>query len=619
MCGIAGIISHNPEVLNAIEDLNSAQKHRGPDGEGIWKDDGIALGHVRLAIIDLSDSGHQPFISKDERYALTYNGEIYNYIELKKELEGKGFVFRSTSDTEVLLNSYIQWGEECLHKFNGMFAFAIWDKKERTLFAARDHFGIKPFYYWQDEKQFSFASEIKALIKQPGLAIESHNQAIYDYLMLGLVDHNSQTFFNNIYQLPAAHKLTFKNGNLEIRRWWELDPENICNLSFEDKKEQLLSEFQRSVKYRMRSDVPVASLLSGGLDSTSIVCELADQLEKEKRGSHSSFTAVYGDETVDEDRYAAETCEFSGVGHVKKLLGSSSLWDDLSDLIYFQEEPFQSTSIYAQWGILKAVSEQDVKVVMDGQGADESLAGYEIYNSTFYYNYLTKGRLCKSEQYFNSLSGHVNGHSRIKYLAGGIHTNLYKSGLIDKVYKLSGQLNTKLLRKSFKSEYSYKPIKNNVFKDGVKNHLHMMMFHTNLPALLRYEDRNSMAFSIESRPVFLDHKLVELIFSFQNEDLHNNGFSKYIFREALKGRIPESIRNRRDKMGFPTPERKWLKDEKNNVLEILNSSEFKEREFFDNKKILQYFELYCKGLKVNKFPFWRVLNLELWLRKFIDR
>ena len=619
MCGIAGIISSDKTILDSVENLNAAQKHRGPDDEGVWKGDGIALGHVRLSILDLTQSGHQPYLSEDDRFILTYNGEIYNYLELRKELESKGFSFRSTSDTEVLLYSFIEWGERCLNKFNGMFAFAIWDNKEKTLFAARDHFGIKPFYYWQKDNEFAFASEIKALLTHPEIEKEPNNEAIYDYLMFGLVDHKPICFFKNIYQLPPAHRIILKNGKIDIRRWWDLNPENVSNLSFKEKTDQLLTEFQRSVSFRLRSDVQVASLLSGGLDSTSIVCEIAKQIGENERSSHKSFTAVYGDKSVDEDEYASETCNFAGVSHVKKRLGSSSLWEDLDDLIYHQEEPFQSTSIYAQWGIMKAVNEHGIKVVMDGQGADESLAGYDIYASTFYFNYLKKAKLLKSEQYFKSFKEYSSGKSRIKNVIRALHTNLYKSRLLDSLYRVSGQLNTKLVSNSFKNQHVYKPLPNSKFKDGVKNHLYMMMFHTNLPALLRYEDRNSMGFSLESRPVFLDHKLVELIFSFPAEDLHKNGLSKYIFREALDGRIPESVRLRKDKMGFPTPERKWFIEEKAKVLDVFNSSEFQSREYFDHKSILKYFEEYCLGKKVNKFPFWRILNLELWFRKFIDR
>lgn len=617
MCGIAGIISEDTRTLESITEFNKAQYHRGPDGQGVWQTDGVALGHVRLAVLDLSDAGHQPFFSDDERYALTYNGEIYNYLELQSELESLGFSFKSCTDTEVLLASFIQWGEECLLKFNGMFAFAIWDKQEKSLFAARDHFGIKPFYYWQNSGSFAFASEIKALLQHPEIKAEPDDQVIYDYLMFGLADHTSRSFFKRIQQLPPAHKLTFNNGRMNLSRWWNLDRNRISDAGYDEKRETLLAKFEEAVRLRLRADVPVASLLSGGLDSTAIVCELARQLG-DKSSKHQSFTAIYGDAAVDEDEYAAETCQFAGVEHIKEKLGSDSLWAEMDDLVYFQESPFQSTSIYAQWGIMKAVKEHGIKVLMDGQGADESLAGYDIYQSTFYWNFLKKARLGAAGSYFKEIKKYNPGASRLRFMAQAMHTGLYKKSYMDNIYKLTGQLNAGLLSKEFKGRISYQPFHQQYYKDGVKDHLYQMLFLSNLPALLRYEDRNSMAFSIESRPVFLDHQFVELVFSFQNEDLHREGYSKFIFRDAVKGKMPETVRTRRDKMGFPTPERKWVTEEKSRILDIFNSTEFKSRGYFDQQSVLFGFERYCNGMKVNKFPFWRAINLELWFRKFVD-
>ena len=614
MCGIAGIVSEKSGELKAVNDLVDSLDHRGPDDSGVWIGDKAALGHTRLSILDLSDAGHQPFISEDNRFSLTYNGEIYNYLELRKSLEAKGYLFTSNTDTEVLLKCYIEYGQECLQMFNGMFAFAIWDKNKKELFAARDHFGIKPFYYSTSSESLVFASEAKVLLKSPNVSKLPDDQSIYEYLLYSLVDHSERTFFEDIKQLPPAHCLEFKDGKLKVKRWWDLDFNTKFQGSFDEKKEKLFSLIEESTKIRLRSDVPVSCSLSGGIDSTAI----AALMRRQNPGTITAFNAVYGEKECDETEYVKETCEEYNLSLKERKLNSDSLILGLSELVKIQGEPFQSTSHYAQWEVMKACREAKFKVILSGQGADECLAGYDIYLSSLAGQYLSKFKIDKFLNLKNSIKKFRN-QGTLSVLASYRHTKLYNSKFIDKAYSLTKQPSFLQTGKPFTKEKSFKRFWQTPYKSFLKNHMYNMLFHNNLPALLRYEDRNSMSQSIESRVPFLDPNLVQFCYSLNEEDyIQSADQTKYIMREALKGRVTESVRTRTDKMGFPTPEQKWFKELQPFIESIFNSDTFKSRKYFDHGQVNFLYQNYISGQKFRKFPLWRVLNLELWLREFVD-
>ncbi|MBR5116422.1 MAG: asparagine synthase (glutamine-hydrolyzing), partial [Lachnospiraceae bacterium] len=381
MCGICGIYDKQHIVADhreLIERMNRAQKHRGPDDEGFFAQGSVALGHVRLAILDLSEAGHQPMTLHD-RYTIIFNGEIYNYIELKKELEQQGYSFCSEADTEVLLAAYDCWGEDCQRRFNGFWAFAVYDAAQDSLFLSRDRYGVKPVYYTRQQGYFLFASEIKTLLADERIERIVREQAVVNYLVNGFVDCEDETFFRDVVRLPAGCQMTVSgSGEPVIRRWYELPyRETVYGNVTKETDARFKELFQDAVRMRLRSDVPVGSCLSGGLDSSSIVCESSRQLgETKTQTSQSTYSATYPGRPDDERRYIDAVIERTGVtGHYVEPTGET-LFEDLDHLIYTQDEPFVSTSMYASYCVMRLASGKGAKVLLDGQGADEILCGY---------------------------------------------------------------------------------------------------------------------------------------------------------------------------------------------------------------------------------------------------
>ncbi|MFW9876094.1 MAG: asparagine synthase (glutamine-hydrolyzing), partial [Candidatus Thorarchaeota archaeon] len=383
MCGICGIINLNKEPVyeDKIRTMMERMKHRGPDDEGIFLDKNIGLGFVRLSIIDLSMAGHQPMFSDDSRYVIVFNGEIYNYIELRQELTGK-YNFKTRTDTEVLLNSYREWGNECLHRFNGMFAFVIFDKKRKDLFAARDRFGIKPFYYYIDSKHLVFASEKQAILTFLKNRIPN-NRALFEYLVYNRTDQGDYTFFEHIQKLPHGSYATIKDGNFEIERWYRLQEQ--IKEPFKTPKE-FYDTFKQSVKLRLRSDVPVGVCLSGGLDSSSVVSVLIKEFGK---SDVNTFSALYqkGEEADESDFINEYRNDLKNMHFTYP--SAESLMLDLESFIKCHSEPVAALGPYAQFKVMQLAKEH-VTVTLDGQGADEQLAGYHYFFAS-YFKELLKG------------------------------------------------------------------------------------------------------------------------------------------------------------------------------------------------------------------------------------
>jgi len=610
MCGITGIINLNDEKVEEkiIKKMTDILAHRGPDGEGFYIKENIGLGHRRLAIIDLSDEAKQPMCNENGKVWIVYNGEIYNYIELAEELKKKGHHFKSKSDTEVILHSYEEYGYKCLERFIGMFAFALWDSEKRILFCARDRFGIKPFYYFFDGKRFIFGSEIKAILESGYVKKIPNEEIICDYLIYALKNHREGTFFSGIKTIKPAHYLILENNKIKEERYWDINLENKIKEKDENLiREEFLERFKNSVEIHLRSDVPVGTCLSGGLDSSAIVC-LVDKLNKNP--NMFSFSAVYGDFKYDEKKYIDIVIKNTKLNGFFAYQNPEELIEKIDEIIYYQEEPFSSKSIFAQWKVMELAKEKGLKVLLDGQGADEILAGYHYYYFPFFLDLIKSFEIKK---FFREFKYYLNFHNY----------SVIKTFLKILYYSLPNNIERKIYYLTKKNGFNFKyskenKIKKNNFKSIFDYDLYLNLI-VKLPALLHYEDRNSMAHSIEARVPFLDHRLVEFLFSLPSDYKIKNGFTKAILRGSLKGIMPDEILMRKDKIGFFTPEYDWFRRSlKDWIFDILKSDSMKKNNFLISDIIKKDFKKVLSGKKKETSNIWRAINLELFLRKFFS-
>jgi len=584
-------------------------KHRGPDDEGIFINGKVGLGFVRLSIIDLSPAGHQPMHSFDNRYVVVFNGEIYNYVEIRNELKNKGYSINTNTDTEVLLNSYIEWGEDCTNHFNGMFSFIIYDKLNHSVFGVRDRFGIKPFYYIKTNEYFAFCSEIPPLFSLLNKKPTPNYQSIFDFLVFNRTDQTEKTFFTEVLKLQHGHKLLIDDGRVSISKWYDLKESVSKTIGFDSPKEYK-ELFTSAIALHLRSDVPVGVCLSGGLDSSSIVSVIIENHTKE---ALNTFSAVYnkgqkGDETDFINEYK---------GLVKNMYfitpDADTLSKDLSTFVKLHAEPIPGTSPYAQYKVMK-LAKGKVVVTLDGQGADEQFGGYHYFFGFRYKDLLKELRILKL---FSEIYSYLKLHKSflaIKYflylmLPERLRTRLR---LID---------NGSSLMPDFENSYKFRyGISRNIygsksFKDALLDHFEFKMEH-----LLKWEDLNSMHFSIEARVPFLDYRLVEKVLATNSELLITGGIVKPLLREAMKGLLPEKIRLRRDKIGFGTPEDEWFRTPTWQAIieEILSSQSFKNRKLVNPKIALSRYRKHLEGKIDCAAEIWKWIHLELWFREFID-
>lgn len=538
MCGIAGVYHFNETRVDVqkAQLMCDVMAHRGPDGEGAWSDKSnhIRLLHRRLSIIDLSDAAAQPMLSDDSKSVISFNGEIYNYIEIKNELIGLGVSFNTNSDTEVLLKSYLQWGVKCLSHLNGMFAFAIWDDDKQELFCARDRFGEKPFHYYYSDDCFVFASEIKSIKAYlPNIKID--RLKLQRYLDEQFVMDNTATFFEGVYALDPASYLIVSKNKFEKHTYWNIELKEE-KWSFEESREKFTQLFNKSIQLRLRSDVPVGSSLSGGLDSSSIVCSLS-ALGVENM---QTFSARFKSE-LDEGKWISDVSSKTSYFNNEVWPEPSAFLAELEKMIWHHEYPPGSASVFAQWCVMKLPRTKGVKVLLDGQGADEFLAGYDELKYYALWEHYHKGNFKKFFEERNHFKKHYGKDKSIGY-----------AFLMDPLLKFFGKK-----REVFKYGHSLKQ----VLKYYTENKLN---------ELLRYADRNSMANSIEVRLPFLDHHLVEFAFSLPMTHIYNHGKTKYILRESMRNVLPDSVYNRTDKIGFAPPQNKWM--ETDQVRDVVSTS-----------------------------------------------
>ena len=553
MCGIAGIGYEGKQpdwIRESIQSMVQIQQHRGPDGTGYFYDDGIAFGHSRLAIIDISDSGSQPMTDSDGILTIVFNGEIYNHVELRSQLHELGHVFCGTSDTEVLLLAYKQWGKSCLDRLRGMFAFGIWNSNEKILFAARDRLGIKPFHYCTPEdSMFVFSSELKALV--PMLKrVEFDPKLAEQYLAWNLLDHDeNKTMIQDVYKLPPGHMLIWnQRDGIKIQRYWTLEMNGSLISSALEKKtwiREFRDEIEESVKYHLRSDVPVGTSLSGGLDSSALMCMASEKMKQSgdwHEGWHHAFSACFRDRSIDERPYIREVINQTGCRSHAVFPTGDMLSKDIEKWIWHQEEPTGGTGAYAHFCVARLAKEAGVKVLLDGQGGDELFAGYRKFILTYW------RELIRNRHYFDAV---------LEFLAFFTSPSVLKTSRLaeGKRYLFHSDVGIDILWSGVE-----KPSKPEFLQIGntLANKLFEDITIRSLPVLLRYDDRNTMAFGVESRVPFLDHKFVEWQSKLSADVRLRRGWSKWILREALCDILPRKIYRRKTKLGFSTPFYQWM-------------------------------------------------------------
>ncbi|MDC1429239.1 asparagine synthase (glutamine-hydrolyzing) [Emcibacteraceae bacterium] len=624
MCGFFGIIQENPDKKIAVKKISTLMEHRGPDDWG-WlslkgnsvergrKDiecsGNVVLSHQRLSIIDLTESGWQPMISGCERFSISYNGEIYNYIELKNELINLGHSFSSDTDTEVILEAWKKWGIDCVARFKGMFAFSLLDKELGRIYLARDFFGIKPAYYCQWENGWGFGSTLNSLKSLRGVSSERVPQKVYEFLRRGMSDRGENTLYKDINQVLPGSILEFDINSLELitkHTYRQLNPAINTQISFNDAVIKTRELFVDSVKLHMRSDVRIGAALSGGIDSSAIVCtmrHLCPELELH------TFTFVSEDEQRSEEKWADIVNKHTNAIAHKIKPESNDIIKDIDHLFKAQEEPFSSTSIYAQYKVFEAVKHSGVKVILDGQGADEMLGGYMYYQGARLATLIRKGNFKGAIDFMRNtreLPGRSN--SLLFKLAGSY---LLPQSIIPLARQMSGKsFYPKWLNKDWLKKNNIQNRVDKIKRDAARGYLtpHLIDSLQGLAHLLRYEDRNSMFHSIESRVPFLIPELAEFLLSLPESYLiSDNGVSKYVFREAMREIVPDSILDRQDKIGFEPPQNIWL-----HQMEPLISKLFEERPQTEEVN-LDYVKddinkLLSHGLVSDSHHIWRVFN-----------
>ena len=563
MCGIAGIIGVGAKKAS-IDAMLAAQAHRGPDAQKTHVDEGVALGHNRLSIIDLSSAADQPFYSQDGRYTLVFNGEIYNYLELKRILE-ESYNFQTQSDTEVLLAAFLHWGNDCLAHLNGMFSFAIWDSQEERLFAARDRFGVKPFYYHKAEDGFYFASEIKSLFAA-GISKIPNEGVWASYFAYGSYGMPNETFWQYVNQLPGGHFLELSDDKLQIHQWYDFVKEvqkYDLKLSFEAVKMRYLQLLDSSIKLRFRADVPLGFNVSGGLDSSALLALVNRTANGENINAYTFYT---GDDRYDELPWVKDL-----IAHTKNplhtvLFEAKDVAEAAASMSALQDEPFGGVPTLAYAAIFKEAVSQGVKVLLDGQGMDEQWAGYDYY---------------AQEQSQSTIQG--------------VTSSPFKKEVLSKAFLAKAK----------------KPVYPKPFEDRVLNLQYRDLFYTKIPRALRFNDRVSMAASTELREPFLDYRLVEFAFAQPLDYKIKDGVQKYLLRDLVSEHLSNNI-SLAPKRPLQTPMREWLGNELAPwVQEALIA--LKSHSWFDEKALQVAFEKYKAGEQDSSFHIWQWVNTSLLL------
>lgn len=609
MCGIAGFLNTEKiqDQKKSLDSMLDSIKHRGPDGEGSYMGESFSIGMKRLAIIDVN-KGRQPIFSQDKSLCIILNGEIYNYPELWQKLKILGYKFNTDhSDTEAVLHGYEEWGEKVVDHLIGMYAFVIYDLKKQQLFIARDRLGIKPFYYYEKDNQFVFSSEIKAILTQSFIKARSNQRILYEFLMYRVHDSKEETFFSDIKRLlPGHYMIVDRKGIKKIQRYWlpKFNRSFVSTKSDETYASEFYQLFKKVIKRHLLSDVSVGVSLSGGLDSSGVT-SLTSALMKEGSDLHlggklHTFSALYPDQTIDESQYIHEVEKYTGSQPHYAYPKVNEFWDDFNQWVYFQEEPTISSAPYAYYRVYQLAS-KFVKVMLSGNGGDELWAGYLPY----FWSYMTSA--IDQGKYFSAAKEVILG------------IDLYSRYFFELLERKNPLIKNLNMKDFLKPDYFHK---NKALIYKVSRNLNERLTQDvtlySTPNLLRYEDKNSMAFSIESRVPFLDHELVEFIFNLPIDQKIKNGWTRYCYRNAMKGHLPDKNRLRRSKIGFTNPELQWLKTKAPEIKEIFNSKKTRSRQLYNIDNLINKFDKWVIGYPGDGLIFWRILITEMWMRRFID-
>ena len=628
MCGIIGLFtkSQPADLPRRLEAGLAALRYRGPDdrGQEIISVAGgfLALGHTRLSIIDLTSAGHQPMHSADRRFAIVFNGEIYNYRELRRELEDLGCDFRSDSDTEVLLAAWIRWRSDSLPRLVGMFAFVVFDREAGTLTCVRDAFGIKPFFYGQEQDSFLFASEIPAITELKQETAELDWQRAYDYLAHGDYDSGPRTFLDGVFHLQPGHvlELDVASGRLsEPVRWWRPRIAERRDLGFAEAAEQLRERFLDSIRLHLRSDVPLGAALSGGIDSSAVVCAMRHVAPD---APINTFSYIARGSLVSEEGWVDRINQHVGAVPHKVVVSASELATDLDDMIQAQGEPFSSTSIYAQYRVFRLAKEQGVTVTLDGQGADEMLAGYGGYPGQRIRSLLEQGSYAEAWHFLDEWArwpgrSRLAGAKRaVAELTQGTRLNGFLRRL-NGMQTLPAWMNAAPLEeRGIVRRHPQVCSTQSESRRRLVAELARSLTQRGLPALLRHGDRNSMRFSVESRVPFLTCELADFLLSLPESYLISpEGETKHIFRAAMRGIVPDDVLDRRDKIGFETPEKEWLLGMAETIRGWLRAD--LHLAFFVQAEVLKEFDLIATGKKPFSWQVWRWINFSRWYSRFL--
>jgi asparagine synthase (glutamine-hydrolysing) len=660
MCGFAAIIAPQGDAtLRMIRGMSDAARHRGPDDEGfvLFGTDGlapsrlggpdtpghayaspypyaperraedtaaggsavVAMGHRRLSILDVSPAGHQPLCYGGGRYWIVYNGEVYNFVELREELEVLGHRFHSRTDTEVILAAYAQWGSDALSRLNGMFAFAIYDSERRRLVVARDRFGIKPLYWWTSpEGHVAFASEIKQFAALPGWNPRLNAQRAYDFLNWRITDHTAETLFDGVMQLRGGEvlELDVDAPVVQPRSWYTLRPAPFDG-SFEEASARFRELFVDAVRLRLRSDVPVGSCLSGGLDSSSIVCSMAELLAGTPGAVQKTFSACAHEARFDERRYIDEVVALTSVEPHYVYPDVDSLFAVLDRLSWHQDEPVSTTSVFAQWEVFRIASENGIKVMLDGQGADEQLAGYHTFFAPRLAGLFLSMQwrtMVEEVRALERLHGYSAMHAAQHTLNMLLPRPLRAVGrrLAARTATAPGWLDMDRLGATPGNPFEER---GSATSDVAALSV-LQLTSTNLQMLLHWEDRDSMAHSVESRVPFLDYRLVEFVLGLPVEFKIAGGITKRVLREGMSGILPESVRGRMDKMGFVTPEELWLRRDAPDRFRSLVASSSEETGGIIRPGVAAAVQQMVDGRTPFEPLAWRVISFAAWMRTF---
>ncbi len=608
MCGLTGFSGKpNSEIL---EKMTGAIKHRGPDDTAYIVNSYFSVGYRRLAIIDLSENIY-PIHNETETIELVLNGEIYNYQTLRRELEALGHEFKTHSDSETIVHGYEQWGYDVVNKLRGMFVFVLYDKEKSELFIARDRLGIKPLYYAQHAGRVIFSSEIKSILAGFDIDRSADHKSVYRFLASRIHDIDENTFFKNIKRLLPGHLMIIdRKSEISIKKYWnpKFNSEFKSRKSDKEYAQEFQEIFTEAVRLHLISDVQVGITLSGGLDSSGIASLAAKNFnealtldETEQKKELIAFSAVYPGETNDESKWIDNVIDYTRIKSVKIKPTVDQFWDDLEEWTYFQEEPVISGAPYAYYSVMREARKY-VTVFLSGQGGDELLAGYVPY----FKSYLDTA--VDQKQYWSALRETFKG------------SDLYLKFFLQKLkQKLDSNLPINPYDTLNKEARSFMP-KQFVPSRNLNQRLFEDVTSTTTPCLLRYEDKNSMAHSLESRVPFFDHVVVEYIFNLPIDQKIKNGWNRYIYREAMKGLMPEKNRTRRSKVGFTNPEWEWIERKAGKFKEIFSSESFRSREFWSADKVLEEFNLTINGKKKGDILyFWRLFSVEMWMRMYVDK